>query len=162
MKIVSLVSQLEYTDEQLAKLESLGEFINYHVQKIAGDEIVKRIDDADILIVAGSGVTEITPEVLKKCKNLKFISALTSGVEYIDIEAAKKLGIKVSNLRGANSESVAEHVWGLILSLSKKITESHNGLRKGEYQFSHFEGIELQGKTIGILGFGEIGSKMRL
>lgn len=160
MKIVSLVSQLEYTPSQLAQLKSLGEFINYHVQKISEDEIVKHIDDANILLVGGSGVTELSEDVLMKCKNLKFISALSSGVDYINIKAAAKLGIKVSNLRGANSESVAEHIWGLILGLSKKINESHRGLKDGRYEFLHYAGIELQGKTIGILGFGEIGSRV--
>ena len=73
---------------------------------------------------------------------------------------ALKRGIRVSNLKGANSESVAEHVWGLILSLSKKVTESHIGTKAGKYEFLHYFGKELFGKTIGIIGYGEIGSKV--
>jgi len=110
--------------------------------------------------VGSSGVEKIDSDVLSQCPNLKFISVLGIGTDFIDVKKAIELGIKVSNLRGTNSESVAEHVWGLILSLSKKITEAHNGTKAGKYEFTSYLGTELQGKTIGILGYGEIGRRV--
>lgn len=160
MKIVTLATKFVYTKEQLEKLQRVGEVINYDVRKLKGDEIVHHIDDAEILIAGGSGVSEITAEVLQKCPRLKYISLLSSGTDYVDLAAASKSGIKVSNLRGANSQSVAEHIWGLIFSLSKRITESHIGTKEGKYEFSHYEGVEVYGKTIGIVGLGEIGSRV--
>lgn len=160
MKIVSLTTNVQYTKELVSKLEMLGEFKDYNVKKLKGDEIVNHIGDADVLITGNSGVSQITPEVLTKCSNLKYISFMSSGTDYVDLETASKLGIKISNIRGANSQSVAEHVWGLILALSKKITESHNGAKNGKFEFSHYEGVELYGKTIGIVGLGEIGSSV--
>lgn len=160
MKIVTLVSQMEYTSEQEAALKNVGEFINHSVTKIKGDQIVELIKDAEIVIVGSSGVEELDADVLTRCPKLKYISVLGVGTDFVDTKKAAELGIKVSNLRGTNSESVAEHTWGLILSLSKKITEAHVGAQSKNYEFKYFLGTELQGKTIGILGFGEIGKRV--
>lgn len=160
MKIVTLITQMEYTPEQKKALEEIGEFVNYNVKKIKGDEIVEKIGDADILITGSSGVEEIDAEVLSRCPNLKFISVLGAAADFIDIGKATELGIKVSKLVGTNSESVAEHAWGMILNFSKRIMEAHNGTRAGKNQFKYYMGVELAGKTIGILGYGEIGKRV--
>lgn len=160
VKIISIVSQMEWSDDQKKKLQALGEFVERNSKKAKSDEIIEMIGDGDILIVGSSGVEEIDSKVLENCPNLKFITVLGVGADFLDIKKATELGIKVSNLQGANSESVAEHIWGLILVLSKKIVESHNGTKNGKYEFFHYFGKELQGKTIGILGFGNIGSKV--
>lgn len=160
MKIVTLVSQIEYTSEQRRALEKLGEFKEYRVNRLEGDEIVKRVGDAEALIVGSSGVKEISGDVLSKCPRLKVISVFGVGTDFIDLKKASELGIKVINLRGTNSESVAEHVWGMILDLAKKITEAHNGAKVGKNKYKYYLGKELLGKTIGIIGFGEIGSRV--
>jgi lactate dehydrogenase-like 2-hydroxyacid dehydrogenase len=160
MKIVTLVTQMEYTPEQKAALEKCGGFTHFSVQKIKGNEIVERIGDAEVLIVGSSGVEKIDADVLSQCPHLKFISVLGVGTDFVDVKKATELGIKVSNLKGTNSESVAEHTWGMILSLSKKIMEAHNGTKEGKYRFTDYLGIEIQHKTIGILGYGEIGKRI--
>lgn len=160
MKIVSIVSQMEWSESQKARLMKLGEFVEHSAKKAKSDQVAEMIGDADILIVGSSGVETVDENVFEKCKNLRFITVLGVGADFVDLTGALKRGIRVSNLKGANSESVAEHVWGLILSLSKKVTESHIGTKAGKHEFLHYFGKELFGKTIGIVGFGEIGSKV--
>ncbi len=82
------------------------------------------------------------------------------GTDFIDLDAASKAGVKISNLAGVNSQSVAEHTWGLILSLSKKITVAYIGMQQDIYEYKYYLGRELNKKTIGIIGFGNIGSKV--
>src|SRR3989339_1783324 len=160
MKIVSIVSQMKWNTSQKDRLTKLGEFVEYSAKKANSDQVAEMIGDADILIVGSSGVQTVDQNVFEKCKNLKFITVLGVGADFVDLASALKRGIRVSNLRGANSESVAEHIWGLILSLSKKVTESHIGTKAGKYEFLHYFGKELFRKTIGIIGYGEIGSKV--
>src|SRR3989344_6761202 len=99
--------------------------------------------------------------MLQGMKKLKMISALSVRTHWIDIETAKERGIKVCNIKGANSESVAEHAWGMILDLSKRISEFDRGVRyNGAYRFDEYKGKEVYGKTIGIIGLGDIGKKV--
>lgn len=94
-------------------------------------------------------------------KKLKMIATLTVGVAWLDMKATKELGITVCNIKGANAESVAEHAWGMILSLAKRITEFDRDVRnKGAFKFADYEGVEVYGKTIGIIGLGDIGTKI--
>lgn len=160
MKIVSLVSQMKWEPHQLEKLNNLGEFKEYSRSKAKSDEIIELIGDAEVLIVGASGVERIDSNVLTNCPELKFITVLGAGADFVDIEKATERNIKISNLKGANAQSVAEHVWGMILGLSKRITEAHIGTKKGRYQFFDYLGKEIQGKTLGIIGFGSIGSRV--
>ncbi len=160
MKIVSLVSKMEWSSDQKSRLKKLGTFIEHNCKKISTHKAVELISDAEILIVGTSGVESIDSFVLENCSKLKFITVLGVGTDFVDLIKARELGIIVSNLQGANSESVAEHIWGMILGLSKKIVESHIGTKEGKYEFFHYFGKELQGKTLGIIGFGAIGSKV--
>ncbi|MEO8581766.1 MAG: NAD(P)-dependent oxidoreductase [Patescibacteria group bacterium] len=82
-------------------------------------------------------------------------------MDWVDLKAAQELGIPISNIKGANSESVAEHTWGMILDLGKRITEfNRDAISKGSYKFGDYRGVEVYGKTIGIVGLGDIGKKV--
>ncbi|MFC1790811.1 2-hydroxyacid dehydrogenase, partial [Patescibacteria group bacterium] len=117
--------------------------------------------DTEILIAGSSGIERISKELLAGLKNLKLITTLTVGMAWVDLEAAKSLKIPVCNIKGANSESVAEHAWGMILDLSKRITEFDRDVRnRGAYRFGDYQGKEVYGKTIGIIGLGDIGKKI--
>lgn len=159
MKIASIVTQMPYQKQNVAKLEEIGEFIQHNTAKAETDELIDLLKDVDYLITGGSGVKYLGEEVFKQAENLKVISLLSSGVDYIDLEAAKQHGVTVCNAKGANAQSVAEHLLGMTLNLSKKISQSHRGLRDEGKNFVDYEGIELFGKTAGIIGFGEIGSR---
>jgi D-3-phosphoglycerate dehydrogenase len=160
MKIASFVSQMKYSDENIARLESIGELIQSNANKISEEELIEKIKDIDYIIAGSSGVKTFSKEVFAAAKNLKIISVLGSGVDYIDLEAARAANVLITNAKGANAQSVAEHTFGMALNLSKKITESHIALKDRGVNFEDFGGVELYGKTIGIVGLGEIGSRV--
>lgn len=139
----------------------LGDFHSVTAQKFKSSEIVNKYPNIEILIFAPSGMVGVDKELLDGLKKLKFISTLTVGTDLIDKKYAREKGILVSNAKGSNSQSVAEHVWGMILSLSKKITEADRDVRqKQQNSFSSYSGTEMQGKTIGIIGLGESGKRV--
>lgn len=161
MKIYLIVSASQLTPDQQTRIESLGEFKFIKAQKLSAQEVISKIPDAEILIAGGSGIEKISRELLKGLKKLKYITTLSVGFDWVDIEAAKQLNIQVSNVPGANSEAVAEHTWGMILDLGKRITEFNRGLiMHGTYEFPNYKGREVYGKTLGIIGLGNIGKKV--
>ena len=121
------------------------------------EEIISVIDQFDAVIC---GDDEYTQKVLEKGVNgkLKILSKYGVGLDKIDLEAAKKFGIKVTNCPGINQNSVAEHVFALLLSFEKNIHTQHNSVQ--QYSWKRQIGHEVFGKTIGIIGFGAIGKEV--
>lgn len=102
---------------------------------------------------------QITAEVLKAGKDLKVVSKHGVGLDNIDVEMATSLGIIVTNCPFSNMNSVAEHTIGLMLNLAKNTLITDRELRKGDYNIrDRSNGIELDGKTLGLIGIGKIGS----
>lgn len=112
----------------------------------------------DALLVRSA--TKVTEEVMSKMPNLKIIGRAGVGVDNIDVPAATKRGIVVVNAPSGNTIATAEHTFALMLALSRKLCLANQSLRKGEWNRSAFHGIELKGKTLGIIGFGRIGSEV--
>lgn len=161
MKINLITSSARPTKEQIEKLEQLGEFRIIDAQKWTTKEVLANALDTKILVCGPSGVPEIGKELLSGLINLKYISTLTVRTDWIDLKAARERNISVSNIKGANSEAVAEHSWGMILDLAKRISEfNRDAISKGAYKFGDYRGIEVFGKTIGIIGLGDIGKKV--
>ena len=121
------------------------------------EEIVAVIDQFDAVIC---GDDEYTQKVLEKGVNgkLKILSKYGVGLDKIDLEAAKKFGVKVTNCPGINQNSVAEHVFALLLSFKKNIHTQYNSVQ--QYSWKRQIGHEIFGKTIGIIGFGAIGKEV--
>ncbi|EKD99604.1 MAG: glycerate dehydrogenase [uncultured bacterium] len=125
------------------------------------NEVVAIAPDVEILIAGSSGIEEISKELIDRLPKLKFIALLTVGYNWVDVEYARQKGVLISNIRGANSESVAEHTWGMVLDLAKRITEFDRDARlKGAFKFSDYKGKEIFGKTLGVIGIGDIGTKI--
>ena len=121
------------------------------------EEIIAVIDQFDAVIC---GDDEYTQKVLEKGVNgkLKILSKYGVGLDKIDLEAAKKFGVKVTNCPGINQNSVAEHVFALLLSFEKNIHTQYNNVQ--QYSWKRQIGHEVFGKTIGIIGFGAIGKEV--
>lgn len=121
------------------------------------EEIITVIDQFDAVIC---GDDEYTQKVLEKGVNgkLKILSKYGVGLDKIDLEAAKKFGVKVTNCPGINQNSVAEHVFALLLSFEKNIHTQHNSVQ--QFSWKRQIGHEVFGKTIGIIGFGAIGKEV--
>ncbi len=94
---------------------------------------------------------------LDKAKNLKFIGRVGAGLENIDIEYAQKLGIKLYNAPEGNRNAVGEHALGMLLSLFNKLNQGDQSVRDGQWLREEHRGIELDGKTVGIIGYGNMG-----
>ncbi|MEK7593022.1 MAG: NAD(P)-dependent oxidoreductase [Patescibacteria group bacterium] len=160
MKICCITSnpQIEYIKSDL---EKLGKLSVYNKQKLNVNDVVALAKDSDILIAGSSGIASISKELIEKLPKLRFIALLTVGIDWVDVVFAKSKGIVVCNIKGANSESVAEHTWGMILDLAKRISEFDRDARfKGAYKFNDYKGKEVFGKTLGIIGLGDIGKKV--
>jgi len=122
------------------------------------DELAKRILPYDILVVRSA--TKATKEIIEAGKNLKVIARAGTGLDNVDLEAAKNAGIKVINTPGANSVSVAELTIGLMLGLFREIPRGTNGMKEGLWEKKKMKGYELYKKTVGVIGFGTIGRQV--
>ena len=121
------------------------------------DELIKNINNYDGLIVRSA--TKVTKEVIENAKNLKVVGRAGAGVDNIDINAAKVKNIIVMNTPGGNTNATAEHTLALLLSLSRKISRADLTTHKGEWAKKSLKGNEIKGKTIGIIGFGNVGKR---
>lgn len=126
--------------------------------KLSREEFLNIIDQYDGIIVRS--FTQLDKEALDKAKNLKVIGRAGTGFDNIDLDEASKKGIIVFNTPNGNTISAAEHTMAMILSLSRNISQANNALHKGIWDRKKYNGVELKGKTLGIIGLGRIGSNV--
>ncbi|TAM39199.1 phosphoglycerate dehydrogenase, partial [bacterium] len=122
------------------------------------DALKEIIKDYDALVVRSA--TKVTKDVIEAAKKLKFIGRAGVGLDNVDLEAATQKGIIVMNTPAGNTISTAEHTFSMILALSRNIPQANASTKKGEWKRSKFMGVELYGKTLGVVGFGRIGSEV--
>lgn len=126
--------------------------------KLTQEELVAQVADVDALVIR-SGV-KVDAEVLAAAKKLKAIARAGVGVDNVDLQAATEHGVIVMNTPGGNTISTAEHTLGLMLALAHHIPQGHGSLKEGRWDRKLFMGVELKGKTLGIIGFGRIGREV--
>ncbi|MEO1164325.1 MAG: hydroxyacid dehydrogenase [Chloroflexota bacterium] len=126
--------------------------------KLTQEELLAQVPDASALIIR-SGV-KITPDIYAAAPNLKAIARAGVGVDNIDLDAATEHGVVVMNTPGGNTISTAEHTFGLMLALARHIPQGHASLKAGRWDRKLYQGVELKGKTLGVLGFGRIGQAL--
>jgi len=122
------------------------------------DDLKEIIKDYDGLIVRNK--TQVNKDILSNANNLKFIGRLGVGLDNIDTEFCKTKNIHVQPATGMNADSVAEYVISSSMSLIKKIPMFHHGTIKGDWPRTTIKSAEINGKCIGIVGFGTIGRKV--
>lgn len=122
------------------------------------DALMQEIKGYDALIVRSA--TKVTREVIDAAKQLKVIGRAGVGLDNVDLEAATQKGIIVMNTPAGNTISTAEHTMSMVLALSRNIPQANSSMKKGEWKRSKFMGVELYGKTLGIVGLGRIGSEV--
>lgn len=143
-------------DKLVSSLRQMAEFRIYEGKPESSEEYIKRVKDADGILLGWS----IPNEVIAECPNLKIISFTGIGAShFIDLSYTASKGIKVTNTPGYADNAVAEHALSLMLSLAKNINQHHNNLMKGVWDQSN-SSVELKGKTIGLIGLGGIGQRM--
>lgn len=132
----------------------LGKNIYFSKEKLT-ERNVGKIKDCEILAVFI--YSKITKKILDKLPKLKMIATMSTGFDHIDLEECKKRKIKVCNVPTYGENTVAEHTFALILSISRKIPESIEKTRRGDFRLSGLRGFDLKGRKIGIIGCGNIG-----
>lgn len=162
MKIVMLDS---YTvnpgDISWKPIKDICQLVTYDYSN--EDEIIPRIQDADGIMV---NKTNITEKIMRACPKLKLITVTATGYNNIDIESAKKHGIAVCNVPGYSTEAVAQQTFAMILELTNKVAEHNNSVMRGDWGKCQYFSYNtspislLSGKTLGIIGYGNIGKKV--
>ena len=124
--------------------------------KLPAEELLEIIPDFDALIVRSA--SKVTAEVIEAAKNLKIIGRAGVGVDNIDVAAATAKGIVVINSPGGNTNAATEHSFAMMLAMARHIPVANETLQKGEWNRKQYTGVELKGKTLGVIGMGRIGS----
>ncbi|MFA5088483.1 MAG: phosphoglycerate dehydrogenase [Candidatus Omnitrophota bacterium] len=145
-------------DEGVAILKSVKEFTVDCKFGIKPDELKKIIKDYDALIIRSG--TKVTADIIEAADKLKVIGRAGVGLDNVDLKAATQKGIVAMNTPGGNTTSTAEHAMSLILSLTRNIPQACASMKAGKWDRGKFSGVELYGKTLGIIGLGRIGSSV--
>ncbi len=123
---------------------------------ISADELLQKVAEYDAIIVRGR--TKVTPAVFAAAKSLKVVGRAGVGVDNIDLNAAREHGVTVVNSPLATTVAVAELAMGMMLSLVREVPRADATMKTGKWIKKELEGTELFGKTLGVIGFGRIGS----
>lgn len=146
----------QINEKGINELKDVAEVVsNFTISK---EELLNVIKDFDAIIVRSR--TKVTREVIEASNKLKIIARAGVGVDNVDVQAATERGVMVINAPESTSITVAEHTMGLILALSRKIAIADSSVKHGKWEKSKFMGIELNGKTLGVIGMGRIGSQV--
>ena len=119
---------------------------------------VSKYKDAEI--ISTFIYSSLTKEVLGKLPNLKFIATRSTGFDHIDLNYCKEKNIKVANVPTYGAHTVAEHTFALILAISRKLISSVEQAKKGDFSSENLQGFDLAGKTLGVIGTGNIGKNV--
>ena len=125
---------------------------------LSEEEIVKIIPEYDGMVVRSA--TKVTKNIILAAKNLKVIGRAGAGVDNIDVVAAKEKNMIVMNTPGGNANATAEHAFALIMSVLRKTPYANETTHKGQWEKKNIKGTELSKKTLGIVGFGNVGVRL--
>jgi len=125
---------------------------------LSEEEIIKIIPEYDGMVVRSA--TKVTKNIISSAKKLKVIGRAGAGVDNIDVSTAKKNNMIVMNTPGGNSNATAEHAFALIMSVLRKIPYANDTTHKGKWEKKNIKGTELSKKTLGIVGFGNVGVRL--
>jgi D-3-phosphoglycerate dehydrogenase len=156
MNIV-VVDHVYLEEEHIDKLRSLGNLKIFKRPPRSADDLKRRITGADVAIV---GWSKLSRDVMNSAKKLKMISIWATSCHYADVRAAKEKGITVTHVAGYATEAVAEHSFALMLAGARKLLLADKHVRRGGFDWRPFGGVELRGKTLGVIGTGTIGCRV--
>jgi D-3-phosphoglycerate dehydrogenase / 2-oxoglutarate reductase len=124
------------------------------------EELHDLIGDYDAIITRSG--TQVDRSLLERAVNLKIVARAGVGIDNVDVDAASQRGIIVVNAPYGNVNSAAEHSMAILLSMCRNVTVANASLKSGEWKRAPFTGVELKGKTIGVIGLGKVGGRVAL
>ncbi len=139
----------------LDRLDDMDDITYDMIPGMSKEELIAAIPEYDALIIRSS--TRPDADVIAAGVNLKVIGRAGIGIDNVDIDAASQHGVMVMNTPRANSVATAEQTMALMLAVSRNTVPAHNSLAAGNWDRASFVGTELDGKTLGVIGFGYIG-----
>lgn len=143
------------------KLEAAGYFVE--TQNVNQSDLIDTVNKEHFEMILVRSATTVRKEVIEACPNLKLIGRGGVGMDNIDVEYARSKGLTVINTPASSSQSVAELVMGKLFSISRFLHDSYKNMESGDFsklKKNYGKGVELRGKTIGIIGFGRIGQSL--
>jgi D-3-phosphoglycerate dehydrogenase len=143
-------------EDGLERLRRAGEVTV--VNKLTEAELIERIPDFDALVVRSE--TRVTESVLEAGRRLRVVGRAGVGVDNIDVAAATRKGILVVNAPRGNIVAAAEHTIALLFALARSVPQADASVKRGEWTRSKFIGTEIRGKTLGVIGLGNVGSEV--
>jgi D-3-phosphoglycerate dehydrogenase len=144
----------DVSDSGLEPLRAAG----FDLEKRTGlkpEELQNAVQDCEGLVVRSE--TKVTDDLMSKSPRLRVVGRAGVGVDNIDVSAATARGIVVMNAPDGNTTTTAEHTMALLIALARSVPQANSSLRSGKWERKSFVGVELQGKTLGIIGLGRIG-----
>ncbi|MEZ4600825.1 MAG: phosphoglycerate dehydrogenase [Syntrophotaleaceae bacterium] len=149
-----LVSDI-FSTEGLAVFENATGIELLYRPGISPAELLNAVTDVEALVVRSG--THVSAEVLEAARNLKVIGRAGIGIENMDLEVANRKGVVIMNTPFGSSTTAAEHTIAMLLALSRQIPEAHRAIKNGNWDKDRYLGVEISGKTLGIIGSGRIG-----
>src|SRR5207253_7762409 len=143
-------------EDGLERLRRAGEVTV--VSKLAEAELIRRIPDFDALVVRSE--TRVTALIIDAGHKLRVVGRAGVGVDNIDVTAATRRGILVVNAPRGNIVAAAEHTIALLFALARWVPQADASVKRGEWARSKFVGTEIRGKTLGVIGLGNVGSEV--
>ena len=145
----------EIAEPGLDLLRAAGHEVDVSVG-LSPEELLKAVPGAAALIIRSA--TKVTAEVLAAGRDLVVVGRAGIGLDNVDVDAATKQGVLVVNAPQSNVLSAAEHTMALLLAQARNIPQAHSALAAGRWERSRWEGVELHGKILGVIGLGRVGA----
>ena len=139
----------------LARLREAGHTVDERLG-LSPEELLTDVVGAEALIIRSA--TQVTAEVLEAATDLVVVSRAGIGLDNVDVDAATRRGVMVVNAPQSNILSAAEHTMALLLAQARNVPQAHTALKAGKWERSRWEGVELHGKVLGIVGLGRVGA----
>jgi len=156
MKIV-VVDHVYLEEEHIQQLQAIGEPQIFREPPESDEELKRRIQEAEVVIV---GWSHLSKEIIDSAADLKMISIWATTCHYADLDAARRRGIVVTHVPGYGTEAVAEHTIALLLASARRLVSADKHVREAKFDWRPFTGVELAGKTLGLVGTGAIGCRV--
>jgi D-3-phosphoglycerate dehydrogenase len=145
----------EIADSGLQALRDAGHEVDVRLG-LSPDELLAAIPGAAALIIRSA--TKVTAPVIEASDGLVVVGRAGIGLDNVDVSAATKRGVMVVNAPQSNILSAAEHTLALLLAVARNVPQAHTALKEGKWERSKWEGVELHGKTLGVVGLGRVGA----